>query len=242
MQTAIEAVALRTVRYSDRHNILSVYTRQRGRMSLLIDASSGRAGARARALTMPLSLVECVADVRPDREISTIRDLRQTVALPGLHGNPVKMSVAMFMAEMLDTILRQCESEPLLFDFLTLAVRALDAETHSVANFHLAVLFRMGRFLGIDPDMSTYREGRVFDMADGCFRDMRPLHRDYLPPEEASVMAGLARITLANHYLFQFSREERRRALQLILRYYTLHYSSLGTLAQSLDVLASLYD
>ncbi|MDE6153062.1 MAG: recombination protein O N-terminal domain-containing protein, partial [Muribaculaceae bacterium] len=53
MYTTLDCIALRTVRHSDRHSILSAYTRQRGRMSFLIPAGNGREATRRRAMLMP---------------------------------------------------------------------------------------------------------------------------------------------------------------------------------------------
>lgn len=69
--TTLTCIALRTVKYSDRASILSVYTAQRGRMSLAVPAGKGKSAARFRALTMPMAVFECQADVRPGREIAT---------------------------------------------------------------------------------------------------------------------------------------------------------------------------
>ena len=62
----LNCIALRTVKYSDRNSILSVYTRQHGRMGLLVPAGASKAAARTRALSMPLATFDCVADIRPD--------------------------------------------------------------------------------------------------------------------------------------------------------------------------------
>ena len=64
MYRPLNCIALRTVRYSDRNSILSVYTLQQGRMSLLVPAGTGKAAARLRALLMPLGRFDCVADIR----------------------------------------------------------------------------------------------------------------------------------------------------------------------------------
>ena len=45
---------------------------------------------------------------------------------------------------------------------------------------------------------------------------------------------------MTNMHLFRFSRRERNEALDLILEYYSLHYTSLTSL-RSLDILRELF-
>ncbi len=241
MLTSIDCIALRTVKYNDRHNILTVYTRQRGRMSLLIGAGSSREANRRRAVTMPLSLINCIVDLRNDRDIPSIREIRVTRQLAGLHSDPTKMAMGMFLAEILGIVLTEGDSDNNLFTFLSESIARLSDIRRGAANFHLSFLYRLGYFLGIQPDMSGYREGRVFDLVDAVFRDAPPLHGRYLEAREAKSLALLSRMTPDNMHLYKYSREQRHRILTAILEYYSLHYASLSSL-NSLDVLRRLFD
>ncbi|MCM1020595.1 MAG: DNA repair protein RecO [Muribaculum sp.] len=238
--TLIHGIALRTVRYNERNDILSLYTAELGRMSVLVSAGTSAATRRRRALTMPLSLIECVVRNRPGRELSPIRDLRPTLPLPMLHSDPVRISIAMFMAEILWHVLPEGDADKGLWRFLADAIAFLDATHNSIANIHLAMLMGMSHFLGIAPDSSTYRPGRVFDMAGGRFLDSPPIaHNHWLEASDAEALNSLQRITLTNSHLFTMSRAQRQRALDLTLQYYTLHYAPLSRL-QSLDILRNL--
>ncbi len=72
MQETLHMIALRTVAYADDRSILSAYTRSRGFMSLLVRGGKGREASRRRALLQPMSVVECVADIVPGRDVSRI--------------------------------------------------------------------------------------------------------------------------------------------------------------------------
>ena len=60
-----KGIVLHTVKYSDKSNIVHIYTEQGGRMSFLIPASRSRKSAVNGLLFQPLSLVEFEADIRP---------------------------------------------------------------------------------------------------------------------------------------------------------------------------------
>ncbi len=237
----LHCIALRTVRYSDSNNILTAYSLEEGRVSLLVSATASREARRRRAMTMPMSFFECVADMRPGRDISTMNDVRPSMTFVSLMSHPVKVSVALFVAELLGVVLRESQEDVPLFSYLSHAAAELDAaDSRRTANFPIHFLYRLGRFIGIEPDTSTYRRGRVFDMLDGTFRDSAPLHRRYIDGNDAGAVYMLSRMTWENYGHFRFSREQRRRILSQIIDYYSVHYTSLGSL-RSLDVMAELF-
>lgn len=240
MYQPLHCIALRTIKYNDKHSILSVYSLEMGRLSFLISAGNGREANRRRALFMPLSIFECVASIKPGRELHTMRDPRVLVPLHGLHSHPVKGAVSMFIAEVLNAVLRESQSDNATFAFLVDAITRFDVMTDGIANYHLCFLYRLGRFIGIEPDISSYQKGAVFDMQEGRFRMTPPLHHKYLNADDAAVLAMLSRITFDNMRFYKFNRNQRNDLLDKILEYYTIHYSSLSQ-TQSLDVLRALW-
>lgn len=241
MKQHLHIVALRTVRHSDRHSILTVYSREAGRMAFAVPAGAGREATRRRALLMPLGLAECVADIKPGREIHQMSEPRSDNPLHGLRSNPVKSAVAMFVAELLGVVLRDGPPDEGLFDFICRSVLLLDAlPAARTANFHICFLYYLGRYLGIEPDTESFREGCVFDMVDGTFRMTAPMHRHYLEPQRARAVAMLGRMTFANMHLFRMTRLQRNDLLDGVLEYYSLHYTGLGGL-HSLDVLREIF-
>ena len=237
----LTCTALRTTHYSDRYDILAAYSREIGRVSLLVPAGSGKEARRVRALVQPLSLFDCVADVRPTREI---HPMSQCALVGGssaaIGANPMKTAVAMFLAEILASLLRENQADAATFDFLEDAVGRL-AATSAVANFHICFLYHFAQYAGIAPDTSTYAERRLFDLQNARFLDTPPLHNDYLDPDESAVFHSISRMTFDNMRFFEFNRQLRAQILSLIMRYYTIHYASLNSV-KSLSVLQSLFD
>ncbi len=241
MYRQLHCIALRTIKYNDKHSILSAYSLEMGRVSFLVPAGTGREAVRRRALLMPLAAFECVADIRSGRDIYTMKEPRAVNVRHGIHSHPVKGAVALFLAEVLTAILRENQDDVSLYAYLEYAIGRLDSADDTVANFHICFLYNLGRFIGIEPDVSSYREGRVFDMLDGVFRATPPLHSNYLKQEAATAVAALSRMTFDNMHLFRLSRNQRHELLDGILRYYSIHYATLSSL-KSIDVLRSLFD
>ncbi len=241
MRQTFHLIALRTIRHNERHNILTAYSLEGGRMAFAVNAGSGRSASRMRALLMPLSLVECEAEVRPGRDVHTLMQPRPMVTLHGVYSSPVKSTVAMFLAEVLEIVFRDGPADGPVWNYVAGSITALDGlRGGAVANFHAVFLFGLARALGIAPDTGCYRTGMVFDMVDGVFRSSAPLHRHFLTAEDSAAVVTLSRLNYGNMHLWRMSRDQRRRLLEELLRYFTLHYAAMGNL-KSLDVVKTLF-
>lgn len=242
MLQSLDCIALRMVRHSDRHSILSVYTRQRGRMSFVVGASGGREAARRRAMFMPGGRFTCIADIRDgsaDDKLPHIKD----VTVRGMHpaaGDPVKTTITLFIADFLGTLLRDYPADELLFDFCDSMLQYLSENTRGSANFHIMFMIRMMHFTGIEPDLTTYRDGRLFDMIEGVFRDSAPLHGRYLERADSAIGCRLMSMNVRNMSRWHLSASQRNEILDRLIEYYGLHFASLKSM-KSLEVLRSLF-
>ena len=234
-------ISLKVTRYSDTQSILTAYSREWGRVAFAIATGKGKNASRLRAMTMPMGIVECDTDMRPGREVLTMRQARPVTVLTDMHSNPLKQMVAMFLAEVLTKVLRESVPDRGIYDFIEGSARCLDAMAVSdIGNFHICFLMHLGRLLGIEPDVTTYSPGGVMDMRDGIWRDCLPLHGEMLTPEESAEAARLARMTYTNMKYFRYTRSQRARVLDTVLRYYSLHVTPLSGL-RSLEILRSMF-
>lgn len=241
MYQHLDCISLRITRYSDRHSILTALTRQQGRLSLLIPAGNGREATRRRALLQPGSRFGCEADLRDVAgRIPPIRDVagRGTPLSPA---DPIQPIITLFLVDFLNTILRDSQPDPLLFDYVDNMLAGLaDATGRRLANYHLLFLIQLSRFLGVEPDISTFRPGYLFDMTDAVFRPTPPLNGPWLDAPEAAAAARLMRMSPRSLNLFALTSDQRNRALDIILQYYTLHFASLQSM-KSVDIVRSLF-
>lgn len=245
MYQELECVALRTIRHSDRNSILVAYSRQMGRVGLLVAAGKGAAAARVRALTMPMATFECIASVTPGKELFHIRDVRRDSGAGGSNavtGDPVRSAVGFFLADFLSSILREpMPDEPLFLRVRDVARHLAGRDSHGLANLHIAALASLTETLGIEPDTSTWRRGRFFDMREGRFLTSPPtMHNDYLDQRRSRVAYALTRMTPDKARFYRFSRATRNETLAGLLRYYTLHGYKVGNLV-SVDILKDLF-
>lgn len=217
-------IPLRTIRYSDSRSILNAYTRENGRMSFLIPDGAGKGIARRRALFQPLFPIDGTVESRPGAEFARLKEPRPAFPLYGIATNPLKQSVALFIAEVLSALLRHPEPDPLMFDFILSSVRTLEeTPTQRIANFHIVFLYRLTEFFGIKPDAYSWKKNHIFDLRDAVFRQSPPLHSDYLEAPAAALLPVLDRLDYRSMSLLKLTRKERNDILDKIINYYGLH-------------------
>ncbi|MCD8387299.1 MAG: recombination protein O N-terminal domain-containing protein [Bacteroidales bacterium] len=242
MEEKVRCLALRTIKYSDSTSIATVWTDRLGRLSVAVPAGAGREARRRRAIMMPLGVFDAIAITRHGRELATLADVRPLVQSPAASGDPVRASMAMFLSEFLYTVLKESVADPYLCMFLADSVKLMgECSRPALANFHLYFLYRLGHFLGIEPDVGTYHTGSYFDIKEARFTPTAPLHPLQLPPDEAAAVKLLSRIQPRSLALWRMSRSQRRRVLDGILQFYSVHCAQVSDLP-SLALLREMFD
>jgi len=240
MYEKLKGIVLNTIRYSDKHNIVHIYTDGRGLMSFAVPLGKTQAARMRNAMLMPLSLIDLEASVRSGRDLSMLREVRRNYPLATLYSNPVKNAIALFISELLTHVIQEPEGNAYLFSYIEQSVKLLEELPGQIANFHICFLYHLGAHLGIQPNVESYRKGYWFDMTDGVFVPTAVRGHALLQPQEAQVIHLLSRMTFGNMGVFRFNREERNRMLDVIIGYYRLHNAAIGTL-RSPDILKQLF-
>ena len=240
MHETLRGVVLNVIKYNDRNNIVHIYTDRHGLLSFLVAQGKTAAARMRNAMMMPLSLVQFETNIVPGKDIFLMHDLQRTHRLNSIYADPVKNAVAMFISELLSHTIQEREQNRALFQYIKTAVLLLDNMSHGAANFHICFLYHLGAFLGIEPDIETYRDGYWFDMLGGTFVSSPGLGGKLLKPDDARVIMLLSRMTFSNLHKFRFNRDERNQMLDTIIAYYRLHNSTIGTL-RSPDILKQLF-
>lgn len=235
-----EGIVLYTVKYSDKSDIVHVYTRQGGRMSFLLPVRRSRQSAVRQVLFQPLSILGIEADIRPRSSLHPIKETRASYVFRSLPYHPYKSAIALFVAEFLYRVVREEMPNELLYHYLASSIEWLDVCEKDFANFHLVFLMRLSRFLGLYPNLEDYSPCCYFDLLDACFVSRPPSHGFYVLPEEASRIRTLARMNYDTMYLFRMTRADRNHCLDVICTYYRLHLPDFNEL-KSLPVLQELF-
>lgn len=242
----IEGIVLDTVKYSDNNNIVTIFAREQGIVSLLVPAGNSPKARRIKAGLLPLSIISTDTKFNKNRKIQFLGNFNISSLNRDIYFNPYKSAIALFLADFLYSFLRQSAPDGEMWQYIVNSINLLDATSKSVANFHLGFLIELLKPAGIKPVFDTrngYDADKAywFDMRDGSFSIIAPNHIDRIPPAESRLLPLLSRMTPTNSYLFKFNRDNRRELLRYLLRYYSIHFPGIGQL-KSLSVLADIFD
>lgn len=237
----LRGIVLRTVKYGDNSMIVDLFTEGRGRLSFMASTSRTKRSVRNVSFWQPLSMVEFSVELRPNGgKLPRPNDVRTYYNYTDLPFSPVKSTLALFLAEFLSAALREEKENPSLYRYIESSLQWLDMveSADAMANFHLAFLMHLSRFMGIYPNLE--RPDHYFDLLAGSYCDRQPPHTHFLRRQEAQALPVLFRMDYPTLHIFRFSRQERMRILQVLNEYYRLHVPNFPEL-KSLEVLQEFY-
>lgn len=235
------AIVLHTQRYNDTSFIAVLFTAAEGSVSFMVRIPKSRRAAIQAKLFRPFALLEVEWDERGMRNLQRLRSCTLSRPYFSIPYNPFKTTVTLFLAEFLYSALREEKTGGTLFDFIRDSFLWLDLCKQHFANFHLALLIRLTRYLGFFPNAENFAQGRPFDLLNSRFTSVEPDHPYYVTPKEAAFIPNLLRMNYETMHLFRFSRAERNRLLDVICTYYRLHVPGFPQL-KSPDVLREVFD
>jgi len=233
-------IVLNSKPYNDKYAITLIYTEEFGRVAYLTSLSKSRKTKVPRSLFHPLAILDLEVEHQNLREIQRIKEIKIHIPLIAILIDPVKSAMGIFIAELISKVIREEQTNSLLFDFLLQSVKVLELTDTSPANFHLVFMIRLSRLLGFYPDVSTYQKGMFFDMQNGIFTGIKPVHINFLPQDESAIFYNLMRMSYENMQAFHFSGRERQAIIRRILEYYRLHLSDFPEI-KSLEVLHDVF-
>jgi len=240
MQVKTSGIVLHSIKHTDSTTIITVYTRQFGRVSYMVHGVNKKKSVCPAAFLQPLSLVEINVYHTPGKNLQRLKEIRMEQPLTGIPFNPVKNSLALFLSEILYRTLRQTEPDENLYLFIENSILQLDCSDSGISNFHLIFLHKMTRYLGFEPNRDELT-ANYFDLMNGVFLKEKPAHAHFVLPE---ILADFIRALDADYSTMHnlvFTRARRADLLECWVSYYQLHIPDFKGL-KSLDILQSLFD
>lgn len=240
MVEKLRCIVLRTVKYGDSKLIVDALARDRGRVSMVWSVGKKSKGNTGRNLFQPMTICDVTCEGFRPASLPLVKEAHIAIPFRSVNVDPVKISVAFFLAEFLSQVTRDEQRDAAFYDFVESTMQWYDLAEAATANFHLMFLARCSRFLGFYPNLESYHPGYCFDLRSAEFCSSIPLHTDYIAASEAQGMLRLMRMTPANMHRYRFSREERNRTIEVMLRFYSLHVPGFKEM-KSWDVLRTIF-
>lgn len=234
------AIVLNKINYSETSLILKIYTEQDGLLSFIVKGIRGKKGKLRMAQFQALNLLEIDYKQTGKSDLRFISDLKITDPFSGLLFDPIKRAVALFLAELIQSCIKEEEQNTELFLFLHQSIHWLDLTKDSCTHFHLAFMMKLTRYLGFSP-MENSKNAVCFDLQKGAFLMHSPLHNYILLDQELKGWKDLLNCKYENLKNLHFSNQLKRSLVQALMDYYKLHLIHFKEL-NSQHILQQIFD
>ena len=239
MLVKTKAILLHYVRYSDNSLIAHFFTREYGRLSVMVRGISSKKGGVRFSYFQPLSIFNAEIYYHDNRELHNLKEMSLAYIPKRIPGDIRYSSIALFISELLYNVIREEDTNRKLYGFIESSVITLDEMNEGLSNFHLWFLVAFTDYAGIGPSHTSAGES-FFDMLTGQFTPHLPVHPDYLEVSDAKVLNLLLRMPAEEVASLQLSGEQRTCLLEKLLKYYSLHLPGIRQI-RSLQVLRDIF-
>lgn len=213
-------VVLSTLPLSDNHWLVHIYTSDYGKVTCSFSQ-------KQRMMVSPMSLLNLELSssgkhsatgdiIYSIREISVIRSTYLAI-----QSDPSRAIKYMFMGEVIDRTIRERESNPAVWQFVS-------RDNTDLMRFMLGLL----TVLGFSIDDATYSAGCQFDMQEGVFTTDPISHPYFLLPDSASWLHRL----LVSDTTPPMTTAEHNTMLQILVTFLGIHIPEMGNI-KSLNVI-----
>ena len=148
--------------------------------------------------------------------------------------------MAIFLGEVLTSVLKEESPHEEMFDFIEESIAYFDGCKEGFANFHIAFLVGLSSFLGFEPAPRLENENAFFDMVNGIFVPIPPVHGNYANEEITNILAEFFVASYDSVSTISLTGKIRNDVLEALVRFYSLHLPGLRKI-RSLDVLKEVF-
>jgi DNA repair protein RecO (recombination protein O) len=233
-------IILNQIKYTDTGIIARLYTKKFGRQSFMIKGMRKRKSGKHSILFQPLFILDLELYYKPSRDLQTLKEFSVSFTPYEIYSNIKKSCVAMFLGEVLTSVLREESPHEEMFDYIEESIIYFDKCTEGFANFHISFLAGLSSYLGFEPSTRSDRDNIFFDMANGDFVPIPPLHGNYANEEISDILAAFFSSSYDTGNSISLTGTLRNEVLDILVRYYALHLPGLKKI-NSLEVLKEVF-
>jgi len=233
-------IILHQIKYTDSGIVAQIYTKKFGRQSFLIKGMRKRKTGKHNILFQPMFILDLELYYKASREMQTLKEFSVSFTPYDIYSNIKKSCVAIFLGEVLTSVLKEESPHEEMFDFIEESIAYFDGCKEGFANFHIAFLVGLSSFLGFEPAPRLENENAFFDMVNGIFVPIPPVHGNYANEEITNILAEFFVASYDSASTISLTGKIRNDVLEALVRFYSLHLPGLRKI-RSLDVLKEVF-
>jgi len=238
-----KGIVLSHVNYSETSIICKILTEELGLRTYIINGVRSAKAKNKLVFFQPLSYLNMVVYERAGKDIQRIKEYRPARVFQSIPFDVVKSGIALFITEVLIKSIGAQEADKNLFHFLEVECIAYLEEQAMSKYFPFYFTLALTRYLGFYPNNNYDAVHRpFFDLMEGLFIDESATIEQQLimTRQYSRYFSSCLDKDISELEQLGIDRQERRKLLQWLIRYYRLHVSNFEKL-QSLEVLEEIW-
>ena len=234
-----QAVVLHTLKYGESGLIVSLYSRESGRETLMLNGVRSKTKGNRAALLQPMFLIDYEASEVPHGRMHRLKDIAS--ALPLVAEFDLRRSaLSMFIAEVVYRLVKEEVANEAMYQFLAQTSHWLRVMESGVENLHLWFMVRLSVLMGFCPEDNWFEES-FFDVTQGRFVVLPPMHKMYFDREQSELLCRLMNVSTVDELAaITLSRVRRREFLENMLTFIGYHNDGMGAV-RSIEVLREIF-
>lgn len=233
-------IILNQIKYTDSGIIVRLYTRKFGRQSFIIKGMRNRKAGKHNIMFQPMFILDLEMYYKSSREMQVMKEFSVSFTPYDIYSNIKKSCIAIFLGEVLTSVLKEESPNEEMFDFIEESIIYFEGCKEGFVNFHIAFLAGLSSYLGFEPGLRSDVNDLFFDMTNGRFVPIPPVHGNYADEEISNILADFFVISYDTLNNISLNGTLRNEVLETLVRYYSIHLPGLKRI-KSLEVLKEVF-
>ena len=154
--TRTEAVVLRSIDYGETSQIVTLFTREKGKIGVMAKGAR-RPQSSFGATLQPMSYTQVVFYYKPTRTLQTLSESSHVQSFHRLRERLPTITVGLRIVELVDALLEEEDAQPAAFALVVRALHRLNYAEVRVGNLWPFVQLQLAQVLGVAPAVDRAR-------------------------------------------------------------------------------------
>ena len=235
MKQQIEGLFLSAQNYTESSVIVHLFTKQYGRHSFFFKGAKKK---NKPYIFQPFHFIEFSSNFNEDKNLNSGMSPALVVPFHKITNDVRKVSIALFLTEVLHSLLKEGAYSPLLYPYLERSISIFDQQSFN-PNFHLVFLANLLPFLGIEPNKNYSSSNPKFCIHSAQFvsESIYPLY----DKNTSSAFFKLLGTEIDASSTIVTDKTNRNELIELIFNYLEVHFQFNPEKIKSHLVLKSIF-
>ena len=158
-----KAISLHYIRYKETSIIARLYTEEFGLQSFIVNGVRTVKSKMPAGLFQPFQLLDLVQYFNEKKDLHRLVEIKPALALVELPFHPAKAAMAIFSAELVSKVVREGQTNPVLFHLVWNWILELDHQKSGYESNHIGLICKLLQPLGLTPEkwVDIFENGKL---------------------------------------------------------------------------------